>query len=62
MIVLLKGKIWTGLFGMFVLPLLVVGALRLSRPGAPWARWRYTSRPKTDGPGRASGRSAGEDR
>jgi len=29
-----------------VLPLLVVGALRLSRPHAPWARWRYTTRPK----------------
>lgn len=40
-VVIAKGKIWTGLFGMFFLPLLVVGALRLSRPGAPWARWRY---------------------
>ena len=45
-IVLLKGKIWTGLVGLFVVPLLVIGAIRLSRPGAPWARWRYTSRPK----------------
>ncbi|WP_280235403.1 hypothetical protein [Nocardia cyriacigeorgica] len=43
-IVIAKGKIWTGLFGMFFLPLLVVGALRLSRPGAPWARWRYGDR------------------
>ncbi|OXR47524.1 hypothetical protein [Nocardia cerradoensis] len=43
-IVIAKGKIWTGLFGMFFLPLLVVGALRLSRPGAPWARWRYGER------------------
>ncbi|WP_228834192.1 hypothetical protein [Nocardia abscessus] len=43
-IVIAKGKIWTGLFGMFFLPLLVVGALRLSRPGAPWARWRYSDR------------------
>ncbi|WP_327119938.1 hypothetical protein OHB12_14955 [Nocardia sp. NBC_01730] len=43
-IVIVKGKIWTGLFGMFFLPLLFVGALRLSRPGAPWARWRYTDR------------------
>jgi hypothetical protein len=42
--VIAKGKIWTGLFGMFFLPLLVVGAFRLSRPGAPWARWRYTDR------------------
>ena len=45
-IVLLKGKLWTGLVGMGVPPLLVVGALRLSRPHAPWARWRYTTRPK----------------
>ncbi|MGV9410923.1 hypothetical protein ACWDOP_13480 [Nocardia sp. NPDC003693] len=46
-IVIAKGKIWTGLFGMFFPPLLFVGALRLSRPGAPWARWRYGERPGT---------------
>jgi hypothetical protein len=45
-IVLLKGKVWTGLVGMFFNPLLIVGAIRLSRPHAPWARWRYTTRPK----------------
>lgn len=45
-VVLLKGKIWTGLLGLFVFPILVVGAIRLGRPGAPWARWRYTSKPK----------------
>nr|WP_254205318.1 hypothetical protein [Nocardia alni] len=45
-ITIAKGKIWTGLFGMFFLPLLFVGALRLSRPGAPWARWRYAGRPR----------------
>lgn len=45
-IVLLKGKVWTGLVGMFITPLLVVGAIRLSRPHAPWARWRYTERPR----------------
>ncbi|WP_420865857.1 hypothetical protein [Mycolicibacterium holsaticum] len=44
-VVLLKGKVWTGLVGMFITPLLVVGAVRLSRPHAPWARWRYTARP-----------------
>jgi hypothetical protein len=43
-IVLLKGKVWTGLVGMFITPLLIVGAVRLSRPHAPWARWRYTTR------------------
>jgi hypothetical protein len=45
-IVLLKGKVWTGLVGMFILPLLFVGAIRLSRPHAPWARWRYGKRPR----------------
>jgi hypothetical protein len=45
-IVLLKGKIWTGLFGLFFPPLLVVGAVRLGRPRSPWARWRYGSRPE----------------
>lgn len=45
-IVLLKGKVWTGLVGMFITPLLIVGAVRLSRPHAPWARWRYTKRPR----------------
>jgi hypothetical protein len=44
-ITLLKGKIWTGLFGLFVPPLFVVGAVRLARPGSPWARWRYGTRP-----------------
>jgi hypothetical protein len=45
-VVLLKGKVWTGLVGMFITPLLVIGAIRLSRPHAPWARWRYTNRPR----------------
>ena len=31
----------TGVVGM-----LIVGAIRLSRPHAPWARWRYSDRPK----------------
>jgi ABC-type multidrug transport system fused ATPase/permease subunit len=45
-VVLLKGKVWTGLVGMFITPLLIVAAVRLSRPHAPWARWRYTTRPR----------------
>jgi hypothetical protein len=44
-VVLLKGKVWTGLLGMFIVVLLVIGAIRLSRPHAPWARWRYTTQP-----------------
>ncbi len=43
LVVLLKGKVWTGLIGMFFVVLLFVGAVRLSRPHAPWARWRYTT-------------------
>jgi ABC-type multidrug transport system fused ATPase/permease subunit len=45
-VVLLKGKVWTGLVGMFITPLLIIGAVRLSRPHAPWARWRYADRPR----------------
>jgi len=44
-VVLLKGKVWTGLIGMFITPLLFIGAIRLSRPHAPWARWRYGDHP-----------------
>jgi hypothetical protein len=43
-LVVLKGKVWTGLIGMFFVPLLVVGAIRLSRPQAPWARYLYMRR------------------
>lgn len=44
LVALLKGKVWTGLLGLFV-PVLsvvaVIGAVRLARPHSPWARWRY---------------------
>jgi hypothetical protein len=40
-VTLLKGKLWTGLLGMFIPVLLVVGAIRVARPRSPWARWRY---------------------
>jgi hypothetical protein len=43
-LVVLKGKVWTGLIGMFFVPLLFIGAVRLSRPQAPWARYLYVSR------------------
>ena len=45
-VVLLKGKLWTGLIGMFITPLLLVGAVRLARPHAPWARWHYQDEPE----------------
>jgi hypothetical protein len=44
-ITLLKGKIWTAVFGLFLPPLFLIGAIRLARPGSPWARWRYRTRP-----------------
>jgi hypothetical protein len=44
-ITLLKGKIWTGLTGLFVPVFLYVGAVRVARPESPWARWFY--RPDT---------------
>jgi len=38
---LVKGKIWTGLLGLFVPVFVMVGAIRVGRPHSPWARWRY---------------------
>ena len=46
MICLFKGKIWTGVFGLFVPFLALVGAIRLARPVSPWARRRYPTRPE----------------
>jgi lysyl-tRNA synthetase class 2 len=43
---LLKGKYWTGFFGVFIPIIGVVGALRLARPNSPWARKRYAGKPK----------------
>ncbi|MEZ0074025.1 hypothetical protein ABH927_003379 [Planotetraspora sp. GP83] len=48
-VTLLKGKIWSGILGLFVPPFIYVGAVRLARPGSPWARWFYSDvarRPK----------------
>jgi hypothetical protein len=38
---ILKGKLLTGLIGLFFSPIAVVGAIRLAKPGSPWARRRY---------------------
>ena len=43
---LLKGKYWTGFFGIFVPILGVVGAIRVARPTSPWAHKRYAKKPK----------------
>lgn len=42
-VTLLKGKIWTGLIGLFVPVMLLIGAIRVARPSSPWARSRYGS-------------------
>lgn len=41
----LKGKLFVGTVGIFVPPIALVGAVRLAKPGSPWARWRYAGRP-----------------
>jgi hypothetical protein len=38
---LLKDRILLGAVGLFFLPVGLIGALRLARPGSPWARRRY---------------------
>jgi hypothetical protein len=43
-VTLLKGKLWTGLFGLFIPLLLIIGAIRLARPTSVWARQRYQAR------------------
>ncbi len=45
-ICLVKGKIWTGLFGLFLPILLLVGAIRVGRPQSPWARKFYSAKPR----------------
>ena len=37
----LKGKVALAVIGVFLLPVALVGAVRLARPGSPWARRRY---------------------
>jgi len=40
-ICLLKGKTWSGVIGVYIGLIAFVGAIRLARPGSPWARRRY---------------------
>ena len=54
-VVLLKGKVWTGLVGMFITPLLVVGAIRLSRPHAPVGALALHQPAPQDAPGAGTG-------
>jgi hypothetical protein len=45
-ICLLKGKVVTGVVGIVVGVVALVGAIRLAKPGSWWATRRYASRPK----------------
>jgi hypothetical protein len=45
-ICLLKGKVMTGVIGLFVGVVALVGAIRLAKPGSWWANRRYASRPR----------------
>jgi len=42
----LKGKVVTGVIGVFFSPVALVGAVRLAKPPSVWGRRRYVSRPK----------------
>jgi hypothetical protein len=46
LVAILKGKLWTGFVGIWVPVVAQVGAIRLARPGSPWARSRYADRPQ----------------
>lgn len=37
----LKGKYGTLVIGLFLAPVVWIGAVRLARPGSPWERWFY---------------------
>lgn len=37
----MKGRILLGAIGVFILPVGLVGAIRVARPNSPWARRRY---------------------
>lgn len=48
LVALIKGKVWTGLVGLFIGVLAVVGAVRLARPDSVWARRRYAEGSKKE--------------
>jgi hypothetical protein len=48
-ICLLKGKVVTGVTGVFISVVALVGAIRLAKPGSWWAVHRYASRPRLAG-------------
>jgi len=48
-ICLLKGKVVTGVIGIFIGVVAFIGAIRLAKPGSWWALHRYASRPQRAG-------------
>jgi hypothetical protein len=40
-VAILKGKVGMGVAGMLLLPVGLIGAIRLAKPGSPWANRRY---------------------
>ena len=36
-----KGRVVLGVIGLFIPLSAFAGAVRLARPGSPWAKWRY---------------------
>ncbi len=45
-ICLLKGKVVTGMVGIVLSFVAIIGAVRLAKPGSWWARHRYAGRPR----------------
>jgi hypothetical protein len=45
-ICLLKGKVVTGVIGIFISVVALAGAIRLAKPGSWWAAHQYASRPR----------------
>jgi hypothetical protein len=45
LVCLLKGKVYTALIGPFAILFVIIGAIRVAKPGTPWARARYGTRP-----------------
>jgi hypothetical protein len=41
----LKGKLFMGTVGIFIPPIALIGAVRLAKPGSPWAHLRYARSP-----------------
>jgi lysyl-tRNA synthetase class 2 len=57
LITFLKKKPVIGTFGVVFPPMALIGAIRLAKPGSPWAKWRYNpERAHTDRGRRRRGR------